>query len=246
MKKRAVLSALVLVVLLAVPMAAGAVENGSTTVALDALTNYVWRGQKLTNDRGVLQPWIEASHSGFTANLWANEDLENTEHTETDLTLSYGRDIDGLNLEVGYIYYALEGADDTQELYISVGYDTLGSPTITFYGDPDEGRGGFLILSLGHSLALPGGMTLNGGFSASVNFQNALMGLDKKGERFTDFYNGEVSASLAIPVTGNFTVEPRVAWTFPFNNVAKTAIEGVSVDSESSIVYGGLGLSYSF
>ncbi len=234
-------------VMMTAPRPALALDNVSTTVALDALTNYVWRGQQLTNDRGVLQPWIEASHSGFTANLWANEDLENTEHTETDLTLSYEREVvEKVSVTLGYIYYALDGADDTQELYISAAYDIIGSPSITYYGDPDEGRGGFLILAVGHSLALPHGMTVNGGFTASVNFQNALMGLDKKGNRFTNFYNGEVSASLSVPVTKHFQVEPKVAWTFPFNNVAKTAIESVSVDNDSSTVYGGLGLSYSF
>ena len=228
-----------------VPLTAMAVDvSGSANV--DILTNYVWRGQQLSDDHGVVQPSLEASYEGVTVNFWANEDLQNSQHTETDFTLSYSREIEKLSVDVGYIYYALDGFDDTQELYISLAYDIIGSPSITYYGDFDEGRGGYLVLAIGHSVDIPGGMTLNGGFSASVNFQNAILGLDRKGQRFTNFYNGEITASLAIPVTKNVSIEPKVAYTFAFNTDAQAAIRGLSLDGDDYTVYGGVGLSFAF
>ncbi|MFQ5354180.1 MAG: hypothetical protein ACE5DR_04470, partial [Thermodesulfobacteriota bacterium] len=198
--KKIILFAAGLFAVLIMPATSPAIEV-SGTAGLDVMTNYVWRGQQLSDDHGVLQPYLEASYNGVTVNFWANEDLQNTQHTETDFTLSYSREIQKLAVDAGYIYYALDGFDDTQEFYLTLAVDVIGSPSITYYGDFDEGRGGFLVVSIGHSLALPKGMTLSGGFSASVNFRNAIMGTDRTGSRFTNFYNGEVSASLAIPVT---------------------------------------------
>jgi len=89
-------------------------------------------------------------------------------------------------------------------------------------------------------------MTLNGGVSASVNFQNAVMGLDRKGRRFTNFYDGEASLSLDIPITKNFTASPNVAYTFAMNTDAQAAIRSLSMDGNDYNIYGGLALSFSF
>jgi len=245
MKKRFLILMTVLMATLLAPVYAMAIDV-SGTAAVDVLTNYVWRGQQLSDDHGVVQPWLEASYEGVTVNFWANEDLQNSQHTETDFTLSYSREIQKLSVDAGYIYYALDGFDDTQELYLTVAYDIIGSPSITYYGDFDEGRGGYLVLSIGHSLALPHGMTLNGGFSAGVNFQNAILGLDRKGQRFTNFYDGEVSASLDIPVTKYFTVTPKVAYTFAMNTDAQAALRSLSLDGDDYNVYGGIGPSFGF
>jgi len=227
------------------PLCAMAIDV-SGTAELDVFTNYVWRGQQLSDDHGVIQPSLEASYKGVTVNFWANEDLQNSQHTETDFTLSYSREIQKLSVDAGYIYYALDGFDDTQELYLTLAYDIIGSPSITYYGDFDEGRGGYLVFSIGHSLALPRGMTLNGGFSASVNFQNAILGLDRKGSRFTNFYDGEASLSVDIPITKNFTASPTVAYTFAMNTDAQAALRSLSFDGDDYNIYGGLALSFSF
>lgn len=234
-----------LLTVFAVPATAPAIEV-SATAGLDMMTDYVWRGQRLSDDHGVVQPYLEASYEGATVNFWANEDLGRSQHTETDLTLSYSLSLQRLSVDLGYIYYALDGFDDTQELFLSVAYDIIGSPSITYYGDFDEGRGSFVVVSIGHSLDLPNDMRLNGGFSAGVNFQNAIMGLDRRGERFTNFYNGEVSASLAIPITKNLAVEPKVAYSFALNSDARTALASANVDGDSETLYGGIGISFSF
>lgn len=240
-------------------LAAGAVGFGApgnagaaeASVSADLLTNYVWRGQKLSDDHGVVQPAVEVSHRGFSAGYWANFDLESGENTETDLTLGWsGSANEIIAVGAGYIHYGLDGAADTQEVYVSVGADILLSPALDLYYDFDEGEGAFMVASVCHSLALPELMgraaSLNLGASASVNFENSVMGAGADGEDFTGFYNGELSASVSIDAGGGVTIEPKAAWSFALSDDAEAAIESVSFDSDSSHAYGGVNVSYGF
>lgn len=227
---------------LAAPALAADVSGGAS---VDVLSNYVWRGQKLSDDHGVIQPSVTAGSGAFSANLWANEDLTNTEHTETDFTIDYAYRIDKVSVDAGYIYYALDGADDTQEIFLSVGYDTLLSPSVTLYYDYDEGEGGFLVFSVSHSFELPREADLSVSASVSVDLDNAVMGQDKNGEAFVGFYNAEIGATISVPVYRNLSIEPKVAWSFPLTDDARAAIEGLSFDSASSTVYGGAAISMS-
>ena len=48
----------------------------------------------------------------------------NSKWNETDMTFSYGHSFGIVGLEAGYIYYALDGVDDSKEFYLSAGVDT--------------------------------------------------------------------------------------------------------------------------
>ncbi|MEW6067897.1 MAG: hypothetical protein AB1610_06370 [Nitrospirota bacterium] len=61
-----------------------------------------------------------------------------------------------------------------------------------------------------------------------------------------NFYNGELSASLSIPLIKDLTLSPKVAYSFPLSNDAKEAIEKISDDEDKDIFYGGLNLAISF
>ncbi|GBE00469.1 bacterial protein of unknown function [bacterium BMS3Abin07] len=219
----------------------------SGSASVDIMSNYVWRGIKLSNSY-VVQPSVGITYGGFGANLWSNWDSDfnnNAELTETDLTLDYSYSIDRLSLDAGYIYYGLEGASDTQEIYVSAGYDVLLSPSLTLYYDYDEGKGAFAVASVGHTLEF-GKIALNLGASASYNFNNLVMGTDASGNDFSNFYNGEISASASIPLNDAISVEPKIAYSFPLSNVAENAIKAMSDDGDSNIIYGGVNLSLSF
>jgi hypothetical protein len=223
--------------------------------SVDLMSNYVWRGQKLSNS-WVVQPSVGITHGGFGANLWANYDSDWTEvgstetgHgkvTETDLLLSYNFSMDKFNFTAGYIYFALEGANDTQELFFSAGYDVLLNPALTLSYDYDEGQGAFIIASIGHSFDLGKDIPLEVGASASYNINNKSMGFDKDGNDFSNFYNGELFSSVAIPVTEAFSVTPKIAYSFPLSNDAKEAISSISDDGDRDIFYGGVNLTLSF
>src|SRR4030043_991521 len=223
--------------------------------SVDVLSNYVWRGQKLSNS-WVVQPSVGITYGSFGANIWANYDSDKTEatssdtghgeFTETDLTLNYSFSVNKFNFVTGYIYYALEGANDTQEFYLSSGYDTLFKPTLTIYYDFDEGNGAFIVASTGHSFEVSKGIALNLGASASYNINNKVMGFDKDGKDFSNFYNAEISSSLSIPVWKSLSITPKIVYSFPLSNDAKEAIRKISDDGGKDIFYGGVNLTLSF
>src|SRR4030042_5296170 len=241
MKNLKVLSlALVLTLLVSASSLYAEEIKTSGYASVDVMSNYVWRGFKLSNST-VVQPSVGISYGGFGANLWANYDANLEEHTETDLTLNYSGSFNKFNVVAGYIYYALDGAEDTQELYFSVGYDTLLKPMLSLYYDFDEGDGAFLIASIGHDIALSKEFALSLGASASYNTNSEYSIGDYSG-----FHNGEVSASLRIPVMKSFTLTPKMAYSFPLSNDAKDAMKTISNDGDKEIFYGGINLSLSF
>jgi hypothetical protein len=253
------LRTLSLAVVLTLLVSVGSLYAGETKTSgyasVDIMSNYVWRGQKLSNS-WVIQPSVGITYGSFGANLWSNYDSDRAEatssdtghgeFTETDLTLNYSFSVNKFNFVAGYIYYALEGANDTQELYLSGGYDTLFKPTLTLYYDFDEGNGAFIAASIGHSFEASKGITLNLGASASYNINNKVMGFDKDGKDFSNFYNAEISSSVSIPVRKAITVTPKVACSFPLSNDAKEAIKKISDDGDKDIFYGGVNVTLSF
>ena len=215
----------------------------SGSASIDVMSNYVWRGFKLSNSF-VLQPSVGITYEGFGANLWSNIDSDiddSFEHNETDVTLNYSFAVQEFTFDVGYIYYALEAANDTQEIYISAGYDMILSPTLSIYYDFDEGDGAFITASVGHDLELAEGVSLSLGASASYNIESEYSIGD-----YSDFHNGELSASVGIPVTDAISIAPMIAYSFPLSNEAEDAFEAISDDGDSSIVYGGINVTISF
>src|SRR3972149_6447266 len=161
----------------------------SGTASVDVLSNYVWRGQKLTNSWGI-QPSVGITYRSFGANIWANYDSdsqvdEGDEHgelSETDSTLSYNFSVEKWNFGLGYIYYALTGFNDPQEVYLSTSYSTLLNPTLTLYYDYDEGNGAFVIAAISHSFEVFKGSSLKLSTSASYHINDKIMGFDENGD----------------------------------------------------------------
>lgn len=242
------------IIILAVAMAVGILAGSvyaegpkvSGFASVDVMSNYVWRGIKSTPGMAV-QPSVGITYGSFSTNLWANYDAKNEEQTETDLTLDYGFSFDKVSLNVGYIYYAFEGLNDTQEFYVAAGYDMILKPKLTVYYDFDEGNGAYIVASVGHSFNLTKDIPLNLGASASYNVNNKIMGSpDGIEEDFSDFYIGELTASVGIPVAKNISITPKIAYSFALSDDAEDAIKGVNYGKDSSILYGGLNLTLSF
>ena len=251
------LRALSLAVALTLLVSVGALyaEEPKTSgyASVDVMSNYVWRGQKLSNSV-VVQPSVGITYGVFGANIWANYDSDSKidegdghgEFNETDLTLSYTRSMDKWTFGAGYIYYALNNANDTQELYLSAAYDILLKPTLAVYYDFDEGNGAFLVASVGHSFEVAKGINWNIGASASYNINNKVMGFDEDGDDFSNFYNAELSTSLNIPVWKAISITPKFAYSFPLSNDAEDALEKISDDGDKDIFYGGVNITLSF
>jgi hypothetical protein len=222
-----------------------AAAEGEGSASLGVYSNYVWRGQTLSED-AVLQPTVGISWEGFGANLWANYDFDSEELNETDVTLSYSGSYGKVGYEAGYIYYGLDGLADTQEIYLGLSYDFFLSPSATFYLDVDEGNGGFLVLAVGYSVPITEAIGIDLGADVTVNFENAILGLDEEGEEFTGFYNADITAGTSIPFAGAWSFDALLAYSFALTDDAKAAIGGASVDGEDDVFWGGAGVTLAF
>jgi len=233
------------------PVAARAEDAAGKAYASAALASrYVWRGQTLSEGI-VVQPTVGMTLGGFSANLWSNVDLDNSEEdddgivmNETDLTLSYSLPIGPVNATAGFIHYDFDGGD-TQELYLTCAVSTLLSPTLSLYYDIDEGEGAFAVLSGSHAFPV-GPVSLTAGASLGFNLGDAAMGLNEDGEDFTGLYYGEVSLATSIPLFKNVSLDPRIAYSTALGDDGEFAIESISADGKKDLFYGSVAITAAF
>jgi len=240
-------------------------EKPSADLSVAVLSDYVWRGQELSRESIVVQPSMTMSYMGFSANLWGNLDTDSYTRTEdnpgnlneTDLTASYGTDFGPLSVEGGYIYYGLEGDNaDSQEIFLSLGLDTLLSPGLTVYRDIDTYQHWYFLLGVSHSFEITEAVSLE--LSGSVSYlksedRRAYPEISGKGQvtadEFNNFHDGVISVSLPIDVAKHITVTPLLAYVFPLSGEASDEMEWRSSSfrghgsGEDNSVYGGLTVS---
>lgn len=270
---------LLVLILASFPITAWAAEEDKVTgeVAASILSAYVWRGQEMTRHSIVIEPSITASYKGFTANLWGNLDTKpyaagnqdySSNFTEADVTLSYSRKFGMVQAGAGYIYYGLSattpgGTDllDSQELFVSLGLDTILAPTLTVYKEIDHYHQWYATLGVSHTFALHEKIGLK--LAAQVSYlksedettypefdSNSVATTDK----FNNLHDGVVSISLPVNVISSLTVTPTVSYVFPLSDDAKyemkaRGLQGAAVPSDkdsSSFLYGGITLSVAF
>lgn len=233
-------------------------EKPTTEVGTAVLSQYIWRGQELSRDSIVMQPYITVGYAGFSANIWGNLDThtkltDETKWTETDVTLSYSKSIGITTLTGGYIYYALDSIDDSQELFASASLDVPLKPTLTIYREMAHYPSWYITAKLSHTLEFANDITLDLSGTASYLLSDDSEGYPKikhgapTGDKFEDFHDGLVSAVLNIPVAKGLKVMPQLAWSFPLSGDASNEMKWRSQDgSRNNFVYGGLAVSFSY
>jgi len=227
-----------------------------------AFSKYVWRGFELSEDSLVIQPSITVEYKGFSMNLWGNLDTDNkvtedSEFNETDLTVAYDTSLGDFDVGVGYIYYALDAANDPEEIFASVCASAIPlAPTLTVYRDITEFIGWYLNLGVSHSFEFDKGITLD--LAGSVGYyysdDDAFEEVDSKGngtgDKYRDFHDGQLSASLTIPIDKYFTLSPMIAYSFPLSGNADDLItsynDGLGYSDNSDYFFGGVTLSIAF
>jgi len=245
-------------------------------VAASVLSAYIWRGQELSRHSTVIQPSLTVSYQGFTANLWGNLDTSpygaagqnySSQYTETDVTLSYSRKFGIVQAGAGYIYYALaapySGATDpldSQEIFVSLGLDTILTPTLTVYKEIDHYHQWYATLGISHTFALHEKIGLKLAATASYLKSEDAATYAKYDDhslattdKFNNFHDGTLLIALPVAVTKNITVTPLMTYVFPLSQDAKYEMKGrglqgaaVASDRDSSFLYGGVTLSFAF
>ena len=167
----------------------------------------------------------------------------------------------------GYIYYSLaslnkDAADrnESQELFATVSLNTLLSPTLTVYKEIDHYRNWYFLLGISHVFELNKMMSLKLAASASYLLStdeatypkfdgNAVATTDK----FSNFHDGILSASLPIKATDRITITPTLSYIFPLTGDAKDEMKGLGLkgtatpsERDSSFLVGGIMVSFSF
>ena len=249
--------------------------TGDATVAV--LSKYVWRGQELSRNSVVVQPSATVGYKGFSVNVWGNLDTApyysgtddisySNNWTETDVTLSYSKTIGLFNLGAGYIYYGLSAPNkdaldppDSQEIFASVGLNTILSPTLTAYREISYYHQWYFLLGVSHTFELNKMVSLKLAASASYLLStdettypeyndNAL----STGDKFSNFHDGTLTVSLPVKVTPHITLTPMFSFVFPLSGDAKDEMKGrgmsgeIPSDRSSTFAYGGLMASFTF
>jgi len=251
-------------------------ERPTGDLTVSALSQYFWRGYELSRNSVVIQPSMTIGYKGFSANLWGNLDTKpyspvGASYTgtwnETDFTLSYTKTAGLFSIGGGYAYYSLaamnkDAADrnDSQELFASVSLNTLLSPTLTVYKEIDHYRNWYFQLGISHvvelnkmislKLAASAGYLLSTDADTYPKFDSNALSTTGK---FSNFHDGLVSASLPVKVTDHITVTPTISYVFPLTGDAKDEMKGLGLqgtaspaDRESSFLYGGMSVGFSF
>jgi hypothetical protein len=245
-------------------------------VDLSVLSAYIWRGYEQTRDSAVVQPAVTVSYKGFSVNVWGNLDTKpystsnanyGAKSTETDWIISYTRKFGIVQVTPGYIYYAL-GAPyaggmeplDSQEFFLTVGLDTILSPTMTIYKEIDHYHQWYFLLGFSQTFEFNKIISLKLAASASYLLStdettyakydsNSLPTTDK----YNNFHEGNVTVSLPIAVYKTLSVTPTISYVFPLCDDARYEMRAYGKrgaanpsDKDSSYLYGGLTLSYTF
>ena len=252
-------------------LAARAEESKPTAdFTLSALNMYVWRGQQQTRDSVVIQPSMTVGYRGFSVNLWGNLDTDpyapagvtySGNWTETDLTASYTKTFGILSAGLGYIYYNLSAPNagsadplDSQELYLTLGLDTILAPTLTVYREIDHYHQWYVLLSASHlfklgdaaALKLAGSVSwLRSGDSATYpEIGDSLL---STGDKFNNLHDGVLSASLPWTPWKNVSITPAVSWIFPLSDDARNEMKFRSKNQqEDNFLVFGLSLGWAF
>jgi hypothetical protein len=246
-------------------------------IDLSALSAYIWRGQELSRHSAVVQPAVTASYKGLSLNIWGNFDTRPysaadakyaANYTETDYTISYSKKFGILQVTPGYIYYGLSapyagGTDplDSQELFLSLGLDTILSPTVTVYKEIDHYHQWYATFGVSQTFALHEKIGLK--FAATASYllstdENTYAKYDSNSlpttDKYNNFHDGIVSVSLPIAVYKTLSVTPAISYVFPLCDDARyemkaRGLQGVAIPADkesSSFLYGGVTLSYTF
>jgi hypothetical protein len=239
---------------LAAAIAAGAApalaeSRPSADADVAFMSRYVWRGWAASRDSLVIQPSMTVSAGGLGLNLWGNLDTEQyaasgdetNNFTETDLTISYDGSYGKTGYGAGYIYYGLDGANDSQEVYVSVSFDVPLSPSRTVYKETTGIQGWYASLGVSHSVALAKDISLD--LSASAGYYD-----DQDG--YHAWHDGLIGASLTLPVAENVTLTPSLSYSFPLSGKARNRLESDNLavigDEKADFVFGGLTLGFGF
>lgn len=236
------------------------VVYGASEITVDYVSAYVWRGQVL-NSAAVVQPGMTVETPvGLSLNAWGNMDAtkkneKGGKFNEIDLTANYsvpmGEDMP-VALDLGVINYTFPylkedvegGADETTEIYASLGFDVIAAPALTVYYDVDNVNGYYANLGIGHSFELTEMAALDLGASigyADSAYNKAYFGDSADRAAFNDM---NLSVGISYAVSEEITMGVAGTYTRLMDSDVRDA--GKASYGYKDHYYGGLSMAYAF
>ena len=212
--------------------------EGSADAYIGVYNDYVFRGINFTSINAdgeesdfVVQGGTDVSFGNFTVSTWFNAS-EDMDVDEIDFVLDYSFDVnDMVSMSVGNVFYNVDGAADTNEIYVGAGLATILEPSLTFYYDYDEYAGFWVVdASIGHSI------DLSDKVSASVG---ALARYADDGEDYNCLHNYELSAGVDFALIEGITLSGSAL----FSDAASDEAEDAGIEDEAVI---GLSITAAF
>jgi len=204
-------------------------------------SQYIWRGYELSRDSLVIFPQLTVGYKGFAVTTWVDLDTRFTGDPdkkftlqETDVIASYSNSIAPLKLNytLGWILYDWQPAKN-QELFVTLGLDTLLKPTFSVYNEIEIGQAWYFTLGISHSFAVYKDWSLD--LAGMVSYLH-----DKSDANFGNFHDGNISAGLKIPINNYLSIKPNLQYSFPMSADASRQIKDSSFTGHNNFVYGGL------
>lgn len=216
-------------------------------------SQYIWRGYQLSKDSLVIFPQLTLGYKGFAVTTWVDLDTrfkaspnKKFKLQETDVITTYSNSIAPwkLNYTLGWILYdyqPLSGNPDgtikdtkNQELFVTLGLDTILKPTLSIYQEIEIGRAWYFQLGVAHSFAVYKDWSLDLAATASYMHNSSTADISA-------FHDGNLSAGLKIPLNKYLSIKPNIQWSFPLSSAASEKIRKGGLDGHSNtFVYGGI------
>lgn len=235
----------------------------SATVDLAVLTGYLWRGM-LINDEPVFQPSLTLDYRGFSLNVWATYDFNDSDEapafTEVDYSASYSFEFGRFAASLGYSLYdypnsyeevededgtlSRHAVDSTHQVfgYIEIpGLDVVPSVTVE-YG---FGREETLYASFGLLREQPIAETLTAEVSAGLGWGNRGCNRYQVEADRSALSDATFGVSLVWAPVDPLAVSASLAYSYFVSDSIADAAEACGYDAPDALA-GGLTLSYAF
>ena len=168
-----------------------------------------------------------------------NNTLESGEFSEVDITLSYGFNLNPVDITLGYIEYLFPttekgGAEGTRELFVSLGIAMIPnlSGGLDIFYDVDEVEDFYLNLSLAYN------MSLNDKIGLHLGAAMGYAGDEYCADGDSGLYDYLLSCGLGYTVSDDLTVNASLYYTQAFD-------EDKLPDQDTDF-FGGVGMTYAF
>lgn len=207
---------------------------------------YVFRGEKLL-DNACLQPSVALTTDKLELRATSIYDTKTETRYRNVYQLTFKANVKKAKMNAGFIAYDQKRLRaNTQEFFVGAEWDGALRPYMTAYFDVKEGTGSYVRAGVERQFKHMTKEKVVLGASVGYVMNNKYLGLNRQGQDFAGFYDGELYLKARSQIFKHVIAEPFIAYSFPLSRDGKDAIRSLSTRNDSCHLYGGINLVLSF